>query len=60
MTCAPTSAKKCVPGLREGDHYEPLSRGWTRLMTTDAEIYSTGNSEDAASVTEVEQLQQVT
>ena len=47
MICAPTSAKKCLPGLREADHYEPLSRGWTRRMTTDAEAdSSTETSEE--------------
>ena len=30
----------------EADHYELLSRGRTRRMTTNAETYSTGNSEE--------------
>jgi hypothetical protein len=41
-----SNLREIVPGLREADHYEPLSRGWTRQMTTDAEADSTGNREE--------------
>jgi hypothetical protein len=47
-----------VPSWAEGaDHYEHLNRGLTRRMTTIAETYSTGNSEEPGAGPQVLQLQ---